>query len=46
VVDLKTAARKYSDVQVETSLQLTIYSYAAEMGGLAGHGDGGCGSTC
>jgi len=39
VVDLKTAARKYTDVQVETSLQLSIYSYAAEMGGLADQGD-------
>jgi putative RecB family exonuclease len=29
IVDLKTAARKYTDVQVETSLQLSIYSYAA-----------------
>jgi PD-(D/E)XK nuclease superfamily len=42
VVDLKTAARKYSsDVQVETSLQLTIYCYAAEMAGPANHGDVG-----
>jgi hypothetical protein len=39
VVDLKTAARKYTDKQVETSLQLSIYSYAAEMGGLADQGD-------
>jgi len=35
----ETAARKYTDVQVETSLQLSIYSYAAEMGGLADQGD-------
>jgi CRISPR/Cas system-associated exonuclease Cas4 (RecB family) len=35
VVDLKTAARKYTELQVETSLQLTVYSYAAEMAGLA-----------
>src|SRR5262249_33038274 len=38
-VDLKTAARKYTDVQVEASLQLSIYRYAAEMGGLADQGD-------
>jgi RecB family exonuclease len=31
VVDLKTAARKYSDLQVEASLQLSIYSYATAM---------------
>ena len=30
VVDLKTAARKYSDLQVEASLQLSIYSYAVD----------------
>jgi len=35
VVDLKTAARKYTELQVETSLQLTVYSYAVEMAGLA-----------
>ena len=35
VVDLKTAARKYSDLQVEASLQLSIYSYATAMNGLA-----------
>jgi putative RecB family exonuclease len=39
VVDLKTAARKYTELQVETSLQLTVYSYAAEMGGLADRED-------
>jgi len=35
VVDLKTAARKYTDLQVEASLQLSIYSYATTMNGLA-----------
>jgi hypothetical protein len=35
-VDLKTAARKYSDLQVEASLQLSVYSYATMMTGLAG----------
>ena len=35
MVDLKTAARKYTELQVETSLQLTVYSYAVEMAGLA-----------
>jgi PD-(D/E)XK nuclease superfamily protein len=39
VVDLKATARKYTELQVETSLQLTVYSYAAEMGGLADRGD-------
>jgi putative RecB family exonuclease len=34
VVDLKTAARKYSDLQVEASLQLSVYSYATMMNGL------------
>jgi hypothetical protein len=34
VVDLKTAARKYTDLQVEASLQLSIYSYATAMNGL------------
>ena len=34
VVDLKTAARKYSDLQVEASLQLSVYSYATMMTGL------------
>ena len=28
VVDLKTSARKYTDLQVETALQLSVYSYA------------------
>jgi putative RecB family exonuclease len=35
VVDLKTAARKYSDLQVEASLQLSVYGYATAMSGLA-----------
>ena len=34
-LDLKTAARKYTDLQVEASLQLSIYSYATAMNGLA-----------
>jgi len=33
VVDLKTAARKHTDLQVEASLQLSIYSYATSMNG-------------
>jgi putative RecB family exonuclease len=39
VVDLKTAARKYTDLQVEASLQLSIYSYATAMNGLADEAD-------
>jgi len=39
VVDLKTAARKYTDLQVEASLQLSIYSYASAMNGLADEDD-------
>jgi len=39
VVDVKTAARKYSDLQVEASLQLSIYSYATAMNGLADEAD-------
>jgi hypothetical protein len=39
VVDLKTAARKYSDLQVEASLQLSIYNYATAMNGLADEAD-------
>jgi Fur family transcriptional regulator, peroxide stress response regulator len=39
VVDLKTAARKYTDLQVEASLQLSIYSYATAMNGLADEQD-------
>ena len=36
VVDLKTSARRYTDLQVEASLQLSIYSYAT---GLLGYAD-------
>jgi RecB family exonuclease len=39
VVDLKTAARKYSDLAVEASLQLSVYSYATMMNGLADQED-------
>ncbi len=39
VVDLKTSARKYSDLQVEASLQLSVYSYATAMNGLADQED-------
>lgn len=35
VVDIKSAARKYTDLQVEASLQLSVYSYATAMNGLA-----------
>jgi putative RecB family exonuclease len=35
VVDLKTAARKYSDLQVEASLQLSVYSYAVGLSSWA-----------
>ena len=36
VVDLKTSARKYTDLQVEASVQLSVYSYAT---GLLGYAD-------
>jgi Holliday junction resolvase-like predicted endonuclease len=39
VVDLKTSARKYSDLQVDASLQLSVYSYATAMNGLADQED-------
>jgi putative RecB family exonuclease len=39
VVDLKTSARKYTDLQVEASLQLSVYSYATAMNGLADQED-------
>ncbi len=39
VVDLKTAARKYSDLQVEALLQLSVYSYATTMAGFADQED-------
>ncbi len=31
VVDLKTSARKYTNLQVETALQLSVYSYAVGL---------------
>jgi PD-(D/E)XK nuclease superfamily len=39
VVDLKTSARKYIDLQVEASLQLSVYSYATATNGLADQED-------
>jgi CRISPR/Cas system-associated exonuclease Cas4 (RecB family) len=43
VVDLKTLARKYTDLQVEASLQLSVYSYAVALSpwanGMADAGD-------
>jgi PD-(D/E)XK nuclease superfamily len=39
VVDLKTAARKYTDLQVDASLQLSVYSYATTMNSLADQED-------
>ena len=39
VVDLKTAARKYTNLQVEASVQLSVYSYATAMNGLANQED-------
>jgi RecB family exonuclease len=39
VVDLKTAARRYTAVAVEASLQLSIYSYATAMTGLGDQED-------
>jgi len=39
VVDLKTSARKYSDLQVEASLQLSVYNYAVGLSPWA-DGDG------
>jgi putative RecB family exonuclease len=39
VVDLKTAARRYSDLAVEASLQLSVYSYATMMNGLGDQED-------
>jgi len=38
-VDVKTAARRYTDLQVEASLQLSIYSYATAMNALADQED-------
>jgi hypothetical protein len=34
-----TAARRYTDLQVEASLQVSIYSYATSMNGLADQED-------
>ena len=39
VVDLKTSARKYTDLQVETALQLSVYSYAVGLSSFAGGDD-------
>jgi hypothetical protein len=39
VVDLETAARECSDLQVEASLQLSIYGYATATNGLADEAD-------
>jgi CRISPR/Cas system-associated exonuclease Cas4 (RecB family) len=39
VVDLKTSARKYTDLQVEASLQLSVYSYAVSMSEFANGDD-------
>jgi putative RecB family exonuclease len=39
VVDLKTAARRYTDLQVELSLQLSVFSYASVMSGLGEQDD-------
>lgn len=39
VVDIKTAERRYTDLQVEASLQFSIYSYATAMNGLADQED-------
>jgi CRISPR/Cas system-associated exonuclease Cas4 (RecB family) len=41
VVDLKTAARKFTDLQVEASLQLSVYSYAMTFNPVAGQTDVG-----
>jgi RecB family exonuclease len=39
VVDLKTSARMYTDLQVEAPLQLSVYSYATAMNGFADRED-------
>lgn len=39
VVDLKTASRKYDSLQVEASLQLSVYSYATSLNGLGDQED-------
>lgn len=38
-VDLKTSARKYTDLQVAASLQPSVYRYAAGFGRFAGRED-------
>lgn len=38
-MDLKTSARKYTDLQVEASLQMSVYSYATAMNGLSDQED-------
>jgi RecB family exonuclease len=38
VVDLRTAARRYTALPVEASLQLSVHSYAAAMNGLSRRG--------
>jgi len=39
VVDLKTSSRRYTDLQAELSLQLSMYSYATSMNGLGDQED-------
>jgi RecB family exonuclease len=39
VVDLKTSTRKYTDLQVETALQLSVYSYAVGLSTFANGDD-------
>jgi putative RecB family exonuclease len=39
VVDLKTSARKYTDLHVDLSLQLSVYSYAMSLGPYADNDD-------
>jgi len=39
VVDLKTSARKYTDLPVETALQLSVYSYAVGLSPFANGDD-------
>jgi len=39
VVDLKTSARKYTDLQVETALELSVYSYAVGLSPFANGDD-------
>jgi putative RecB family exonuclease len=39
VADLKTAARRYTSLDVEASLQLSVYSYATAMNGLGDQED-------